>query len=478
MDYTTLSTLRKTHPAWRLLVADHAPMIASFLHRVFIVSNARMMAQVDLESRIEDELFHLREIEGADAFPRKASDYLDEWARNDKGWLRKFYPSGSDEACFDLTPATEKAIAWLNSLTERVFIGTESRLMTVFELLRQMVVGAETDAEARISALERRKEEIDREIERVRSGDFGLLDGTGLKDRFQQVSTLARELLGDFREVEHNFRRLDRNVREEIAAWEGRKGELLSRIFGERDAIADSDQGKSFRAFWDFLMSPERQEELSDLLQKVFTLEAIEALNPDPRLKRIHYDWLEAGECTQRTVAKLSQQLRRFLDDKAYLENKRIMRLLQGIEAAALDVREAMPEGAFMELDEPSPTIQLTMERPLFSPPVRPVITGEVLSGDDSDIAVDPLFEQVIVDMARLRGNIERMLRNRSQVTLREVIEAHPLQHGLTEVVSYLAVAGADRKAVFDENVPERFSWRDELGGERTARLPRVIFNR
>jgi hypothetical protein len=33
-------------------------------------------------------------------------------------------------------------------------------------------------------------------------------------------------------------------------------------------------------------------------------------------LKRVHYDWLEAGEHTQRTVALLSQELRRFLDDQ------------------------------------------------------------------------------------------------------------------------------------------------------------------
>ncbi len=69
----------------------------------------------------------------------------------------------------------------------------------------------------------------------------------------------------DFREVEHNFRILDRRVRERIALWEGAKGALLAEIMGERDAIADSDQGKSFRAFWDFLMSQSRQEELSRL---------------------------------------------------------------------------------------------------------------------------------------------------------------------------------------------------------------------
>ena len=107
--------------------------------------------------------------------------------------------------------------------------------------------------------------------------------------------------MSDFREVEQNFRMLDRSTRERIALWDGAKGALLESIFGERDAIADYDQGKSFRAFWDFLMSLERQEELSGLLEEVFSLQAVRDLKPDARLKRVHYDWLEAGEHTQRT---------------------------------------------------------------------------------------------------------------------------------------------------------------------------------
>ncbi|MGH8548574.1 MAG: DUF3375 family protein [Methylococcales bacterium] len=76
---------------------------------------------------------------------------------------------------------------------------------------------------------------------------------------------LARELRTDFRELEHNLRLLDRRVRERIALWQGAKEILLEEIMGERDAIADSYQGKSFRAFWDFLMSSSRQEELTEL---------------------------------------------------------------------------------------------------------------------------------------------------------------------------------------------------------------------
>jgi hypothetical protein len=277
--------------------------------------------------------------------------------------------------------------------------------------------------------------------------------------------------------VEHNFRQLDRSVREKIATWEGRKGQLLEGIFGQRDAIADSDQGRSFHAFWDFLMSPSRQEELSDLLEKVFALPAIESLDADPRLKRIHYDWLEAGEQTQRTVARLSQQLRRYLDDQAFLENKRIMQLLQEIEASALAVREAQPQGAFMEIDEAAPTVHLPMERPMYSPPVKPLITAEVKHGDETDIDAEVLFDQVLVDRTRLQANIRRLLAEHHQVTLNEVTRAYPLQHGLAEVVAYLCIAADDADAVFDETAAETIAWRDVQGRERLARLPRVIFS-
>jgi len=304
------------------------------------------------------------------------------------------------------------------------------------------------------------------------------MDDTALRDRFQQVSSVSRELLGDFREVEHNFRQLDRSVREKIATWEGRKGPLLDRIFGERDAIADSDQGRSFRAFWDFLMSAARQEELSGLLEEVFDLPAIGSLNADPRLKRVHYDWLEAGEQTQRTVARLSQQLRRYLDEQAFLENRRVMQLLQEIETSALGVREALPQGGFMDIEEPAPTIHLPMERPLYSPPVKPLITGEVLIGDQAQILADALFDQVIVDKTRLQANIRRLLAARNQITLREVTIEHPVQHGLAEVVAYLCLAADDANAVFDEGAPEDVSWRDGQGRQRVASLPRVIFNR
>lgn len=484
LDYTTLDTLRTRHPAWRLLRSDHAPFAVSFLHRVFVAPNLRVAAAPVLAEALEDELYALREQLGGGAFPKTALEYLNDWASPEKGWLRKFYRPGSDEPQFDLTPAAEKAIAWLGTLTERSFVGTESRLLTLFELLRQMGEGSETDPEKRLAELHARRGQIDEEIARVQAGDVRLLDDAALKDRFQQFMHMARDLLTDFREVEQNFRLLDRHVRERIALWEGSKGELIEEIMGERDAIADSDQGSSFRAFWDFLMSSRRQEELSERLERVLALPAITEMRPDARMRRVHYDWLEAGEHTQRTVAQLSQQLRRFLDDQAWLENRRIMDILRGVETKALALREAPPPGAIMEIETASADIELPMERPLYAPALRPVIANVAIKTGETDLDASALYNQIVVDRARLASHVRRCLQDRLQVTLAELVASQPLAHGLAELVAYLQLSadGGAFRATVDETASDTIEWQaNDADGTTTlkrATMPRVIFTR
>lgn len=475
LDLASLQRLRDQNPAWRLLTAAHAPLVVSFLHQAFIASNRRTESQQSLALRLEDHLHAARE-QGVDV-PRAAEAYLDEWASDANGWLRKFYPAGSDEAHFDLTPAAERGIQWIAKLLERRFVGTQSRLLTVFQLLTDMVEGSEVDPSTRVADLQRRKAQIEIEMEEIRGGRLVPMDAPALRERFQQMESTARELLADFRELEQSFHALDRNVRQRIAAWEGGRGELLDDILGERDAITASDQGTSFRAFWDFLMSPERQEELTRKLDRVFQLPAIEALAPNPRLRRIHYDWLEAGEVTQRTVAKLSEQLRRYLDDRAYLENRRIMEVIREIERVALSVKEAPPSGAVATIDGMAPEVALPLERPLFKPRFESRLSTEVLLADE-EVSADELFEQVAVDRERLRSNVCEALRRRDRVSLAELLEKYPLQHGLAELVAYFAVASEDGRALVEEVASQRVEWHDRRGDGRAAEVPLVIFTR
>lgn len=479
LDHATVEYLRSHHSAWRLLLANNAPLIVSFLDRAFIQPNHRVVARSTLLTSLEDELFALRNIRGDDTYPLGAARYLDEWAEDSAGWLRKFYPTNSDEPHYDLTPATEKAIRWLHSLSERKFVGTESRLMTVFNLLKDLLERSELDPELRIAELEQRRAEIDREMARIRGGDIRVLDDTEIKDQFQQAAATANELLGDFREVEHNFRQLDRQTRERIAKWERHKGELLEQIFGERDVISDSDQGRSFTAFWEFLQSPARQEELTRLLDGVLALPAVQLLAPDQRLRDIHYDWLAAGEHTQNTVRRLSGQLRRFLDDRVREENARIDQLIGKIVKQSVGMRELAPKQKdLMSLPELRADVQLPMERKLFSPQQKLQIVDALVLDDVGEVPTDALFSQVAIDKLRLDERIRLALAEHDQVRLSDLLAETPLQQGLAELVAWLWLAHERPSTVVDETHQEAVNWPSPEGVEREATMPRVILVR
>ena len=435
------------------------------------------MSEEELIPKLEDHLYYLRDRLGDEAPSRRAREYLNDWADDARGWLRRYYPPNVDEPHFDVTPAAERAIQWVTSLEEqRQFVGAESRLKLVFDLLRQIAEGSEADPHVRLAELARRRDLIDAEIDQARAGRVWLMDPTQLRERFLQAIDTARALLADFRQVEQNFRDLDRQVRERITAREGGKGQVLEQVFGERDTIADSDQGRSFRAFWEFLMSAARQEELTALLERVFALDTVAELTPDARLKRIHYDWLNAGESTQRTVARLSEQLRRYLDDQAWFEDRRIIRVLRDLEQHALAVRDTPPPGIVMTIDDISPDVQLPMDRPLFALPVKPVIAQQVLDDGNVDVPPDPLFEQFFVDKERLRARLRRALQTKRQVSLTELLEAEPLEQGLAELVAWLSLATGEGRGIIDEAEERTVMWKDATGRTRRATLPKVVF--
>lgn len=280
MDRDAIETLRDRHPAWRLLRAQHASLVLSFLGSHFVEGNAGASSAARLADALDDHLDALNAGSEEPAFPRAAQEYLDGWAES--GWLRRFYPVSSDDVHYDATPALERAYAWVDGLRARSFVGTESRLHTVIDLLRQIVHGTEPDTDTRLAVLRAQREELDRQIAEVERGHVPVLTDTAVRERYQQFAGTARELLSDFRQVEENFRALDRGARERIASWEGSKGELLADLVSSRADISSSDQGSSFQAFYDFLLSETRQDELAELLSRVEQLAPIEA---DRRLR-------------------------------------------------------------------------------------------------------------------------------------------------------------------------------------------------
>lgn len=481
MDFEHVELLRDNSAAWRLLRADNAALVLSFLGETFVEANSPAIVESELTTQLDDALYALNGARGGEdepRFPRTARAYLQAWSAPEQGWLRRFYPPGSEEPHYDATPALEKAYGWVSGLQERSFVGTESRLHTLVGLLRQMVHGAETDPDARLSELLRRREELDAEIREAERGEVEPMDRVALRDRYQLFSRTARDLLSDFREVEDNFRRLDRAARQRIASWAGAKGELLEELLDDRTSISASDQGRSFQAFYDFLLSRGRQDELADLLAK---LQQIDDLEPEPRMRHINYDWLDAAERTQQTVRQLSEQLRRFLDDQVWLENRRVVELLRSIETSAFAVRDepgaARDPRLTMRLDATSPTVSMPMERPLYVVREEVAVDSSVTEASEG-VDTTALFEQVYVDQVRLAEVARHAVRRRGQVALADLLSEHPPEQGLAEIVSYLALSEDDLDVVIAEGTEVQQPYLDAEGTPRTLRMPDVTLTR
>jgi hypothetical protein len=361
-------------------------------------------------------------------------------------------------------------------------------LITVFDILRQIVEGTETVPELRIENLEKQKADIDREIERISKGEVAVYDETQVRERFAQAISIARDIQADFRAVEENFRKLDRVLREKIAVWEKGKGELLETIFEDRESIAFSEQGKSFSSFWKFLMSADMRDDFRENLDAILDMPAVREMALPRNVRDIEYDWIDSGRHIVDTMAQLSAQLRRYVDENYIEEERRILHLMREIERKALVVRNTPPKRWDIVITALSPDIKLPIDRPLWSAGWRPKVRMTEIEEYDGGAPVDALFTQRYIEREKLAENIERALQTRDEARLSDILVDHPIEQGLDELVAYVELsdepATAPDSAEHETGRPvsagnkATYSWIGEDGRRRKARTEEVIFRR
>ncbi len=180
MDYERIKYELES-ATFKLLRSRNAALILSFLHKQFKVTQRVSIAQLELETKLSDCLEFLQEVY-PDRYPQSPKEYLSQWC--DDGLLRKSFDS-SDEPKLTLTPAAEKVIAWLEDLQQKdEFVGTESRFLQIFSLLKEIRDRSTTDVEMRVSQLEQDRDRLQQEIDLIRQ--------TGVVERYNQTQLQER----------------------------------------------------------------------------------------------------------------------------------------------------------------------------------------------------------------------------------------------------------------------------------------------
>ncbi|MFT5807164.1 MAG: hypothetical protein ACI9LG_001455 [Moritella dasanensis] len=483
LSFDYLEQFKEQSGALRLLRSPHFSLISSFFYPVFIQKNRRAIPYQELIGLLDHHLTDIAETYGDAQFPKSAKAYIDDWVNLKGGYLRKYLPLHSDEPECDLQPDIEKALRWLEEMQGRRFVGTESRLKLLLDLISDLVHGTTQDKEAKLVSLQDKKAELEQQILAVEQGMDSGLSPTEVRERLFLLSDMSRQLLGDFRQVEANFRHLDKDTRKKITLGGAHKGKVLDKVFSDQDVIDGSDEGKSFSSFFELLMTPQMRDNMrGDLRQLLDQKQGKEFVSNDELLQHLYSYLLDAGTKVNNTKQQITDQLRRYVQEQSQ-DNKRILELIREFESGAHQLEDDSVKQSkyFVNINGNRPDISPLFSRRLYQPKANEQLDSTPdTTEEEPEIDLTSLFEVSHINEFQLQRNITQCLSQlQGQVTLAQVISQYPIQYGLDEVLTYIKLACEQViPAHIDPQQQQKINWQVSKELKRSLTIPAITFVR
>lgn len=370
MTQDDLYNLFVTHPSIQMLRLRNAQWVLPFLYQVFKNDNQHVIAEDRLiqlltetlsthEDGIED-IEEARILFGEDEQTRSRK-YLLNWVQ--KRLLQDFQQSDGTVG-YQLSAYTEKVFQWMMSLQLRKHVGTESRFRLVFNSLKDIVEHTEDDRKRRLELLKDRRAELDKEIKAI---EMGLAPenytNSQVQERLELFTRLCYELVSDFREVEDNFKQIHRGIVEQHTRAEQNKGAIVGFAFEAYDALRQSPQGRSFYAFWDFLISRAGNQHWAELTQQLLTLiEEREIAADTDFLQNVKSLLLQQGRIVYDANDKMAEKLSRIITEKEITRHRRLRKQIASVKELVFDLMEEDNVDCHLQVDV-LPDIKMVMER-------------------------------------------------------------------------------------------------------------------
>ncbi len=476
MTYEYLKNLKKHNRTLKLLNSDNFAMSVAFFYFVFVEKKYITITHREILTLLDDFLYNLNQIYG-NIYPKTPKEYLDDFASDKSAYLKKYY--GSDgELLYELTPYSQKALEIVESLERKEFVGSRSKFNAIFELLEELIFETNYSDKERVAKLKEQKAKIDKQIEAIEAKEDIRFDSSRVKEHFMLIEEQSRKLKYDFAQIEYNFRDLNASAMEQIATTNESKDGVLSSIFDIEDSIRQSDQGKSFFAFWQILTDAQKSEQLSQMLEQLYNLKEVQEVDKDGSLKHLKFDLLNNANKIAKVTARLMEQLRRFIDDKVWVENRKILELCKEIEQKAIEIKNNPPKQRnFIAIDGVKVSIDSVFEKSLYTPKERVEFKAEVKE-EELSLDLDSFYDIFYVDEEALKQSINTLLQIKPQCTLKEVTDRFPVEKGVAELVSYLSIAKNSDNAFLLEDEKERLTIKDSDGEEKVVLVPKVVWTK
>jgi hypothetical protein len=447
-DISQILNTLNTSPSVELLRLRNREMIIDFLVNTFIRQS--VISSENIHVQLADFLEYKQvendddsKISLFDTYEDKAKKYILHWTN--KGFLTN-YPDEQGEVFYELSADTSKVIDWLASLKKEEFVGTESKFNNILNQLKELVEFTNEDTEKRIQLLEEKKLDIEQQIQRIKTGeDVKVFEEFEIVPRFNQLNQSAKELLSDFKEVEDNFKEITKGIYQKHSDGSLTKSDILTFTFDALDELKDSPQGKSFYAFWSFILNPDLQNKWESLTKELYnTLEQKAIPANDSFLKGMKNHLYNSGRKVYKANDKMAEKLSRIIRENESSNSEATKKIIQDIKKQLVEIsKKKKPEISF-EL-ETYIEINIPFERKLTNEQSETVTyTNKPIIADDditSSEHLEKLFAQSNIDKSLLRKRIKNILLEKSQTTILDVIENYGgLEKGLPELFGYIGI--------------------------------------
>lgn len=488
MNPAELNHIFLSHPSVQMLRLRNAHWILPFLYRVFKENNQPAISEDRLvqllaetlgthEEGMED-MEEARILFGEDEQTRSRK-YLLNWVQ--KRLLQDFqHTDGSVQ--YQLSAHTEKVFQWMMTLQLRKHVGTESRFKLLFNSLQDIVEHTEDDRKVRLQLLKDKKAEIDKEIKAI---ELGIAPenytNAQVQERLELFTRLCYELISDFREVEDNFKQIHRGIVEQHTRAEQNKGAIIGFAFEAYDTLRHSPQGRSFYAFWDFLISRAGNQHWAELTAQLLKLIEEREISADPHfLQNVKSLLLQQGKTVYDANDKMAEKLSRIITEKEITRHRRLRKQIASIKELVFDLMEEENVDCSLHLGI-NPEIKMVMERKLTLQQKK--TTGAVKQPQTrTEVIADPeRFSKIVntafIDKKRLWQKVETVLRTKPTATLKEILEHSPAENGLAEIVSYYGfLRDKNNRVQIIRNTSELIPLNEER--TRFAEVPYLLFSK
>lgn len=479
-----LNTLN-TSPSIALLRARNCKMIIEFFSKTFVNKQSYISAEnihfqlVDFLEMRRIEIDEESEYNLLDTYEEKAKKYIQNWTNN--GFLTN-YPDEKGEVFYELSSHSSKTLDWLVSLKKEEFVGTESKFNNILNQLKELVEFTNEDAEMRIKLLEEKKLEIEQQIQRIKIGeDVKVFEEFEIVPRFNQLNQSAKELLSDFKEVEDNFKEITKGIYQKHSDGSLTKSDILEFTFDALESLKESQQGKSFYAFWSFILNPDLQYKWESLTKDLYTtLEEKSIPISDTFLIGMKRHLHSSGQKVYKANDKMAEKLSRIIRENESSKSEATKKIIQDIKKQLIEISKSKnkPDISF-EL-ETSTEINIPFERKLTKEQSeevtynnKPEIANEDISSSNQ---LGRLFSQSNIDKELLRKRIKDVLKEKSQTTLLDIVENYGgLEKGLPELFGYIGIV-KEFKHIFNPDKTQSIIF--DSANRKQIKIPEIILTK